>query len=265
MIKFTALLLVLSFVLATVIGCNNKYTMSKEEAYNIYYDTIQKFVPELMTEPQECDVDIKIRDEVSFLDIHFVRNTTVKIQSQNIDGKLQYYLLNKFPEANIMNFYCINNDKFYAISSSKLDTKGSLVERPSSNIPSSLFVYLNTPFFNQDAIISFTSAKKGSGVELTFVLDGSNMEQGYPQRVMSEINPRLEDSLDDVKVILTLDKDGVPKTMLTEISMSVMNDAGALHAKKALNMEFVFNAFANVDYDLHEVLSQYASDPSIVK
>ncbi|MBE6811244.1 MAG: hypothetical protein E7521_09420 [Ruminococcaceae bacterium] len=264
-IKNVALFLILSFAFTMTIGCSNNYAISMEEAYNIYYDTIQKFVPELMTQPQECDIDIKTRDEVTFLNEHFVRNTTVKIQSQNTDGKLQYYLLNKFPEANKMNFYCIDNNKFYATSSSKMNGKGNLVEWSSLHIPSFLFAYLNTPFFEQDAITSFTSKRKSSDVELTFVIDGSNMEYGYPQRVMIEINPRLEDELDDVKIILTIDKDGIPKTMSTEISMTILNDDGSLYAKKKLNMDFVFNALDTVDFDLQGVLSQYALDPSVVK
>ena len=265
MAKNVVWLLIMSFVFTTAVGCGNKHAVSKEEAYNIYNDTIQKIVPELMTEPQESDVDIKVRDEVTFLNEHFVRNTAVKIQSQNVDGKLQYYLLNEFPEANKMDFYCINNDKFYAISSGKLNEKGTLVEWAYSHMPSFLFVYLNTPLFEQDAITSFTAKQKLSDTELNFVIDGSNMKQGYAQRVMREIYPRLGDKLNDVKISLTIDKDGVPKTMSTEISMTILNDDGSVYAKKTLNMVFLFNALDNVNFDLQGVLSQYASDPSIVK
>lgn len=53
----------------------------------------------------------------------------VKIQSQVVDGKLQYYLLNQFPEADRMNFYCINDDRFYSIDC-RLNEKGKLVEYP---------------------------------------------------------------------------------------------------------------------------------------
>ena len=90
--------------------------ISEEDAYNKYYDLIERFVPELMKAPQECDVDITIRDEVTFLTEHFERNTNVKIKSQVVDGKLQYYLVNQFPAAGKMNFYCINDDKFYGVS-----------------------------------------------------------------------------------------------------------------------------------------------------
>ena len=164
-----------------------------------------------------------------------------------------------------MDFYCINNDKFYAISSGKLKEKGTLVERAYSQMPSFLFVYLNTPLFEQDAITSFTVKRKGSDVELNFVIDGSNMKQYFAQRVMMEINPHLGDKLDDVKISLIIDKDGVPKSMLTEISMTILNDDGSVYAKKTLNMDFEFHALNNVDFDLQGVLAQYASDPSIVK
>ena len=248
-----------------IVGCSEKSVndenslITEEEAYNIYYSAIKKFVPELMTEPQECDINIKTCDEVSFSTVHFVRNTTVKIKSQNIDGKLQYYLLNEFPEANKMDFYCINDDKFYNISC-ELNEKGKLEEQNSLYIRTFLFSYLNTPLFKQDAIKSFTSKNNGSDVEMHFVLNGSDMEYGYPQRVMKEINPSLEDELDDVKIVLTIDKEGTPKTKSTKISMSIFNNNDKLHAKKTLNMDFTFNKLDNVDFDIQKVISEYALD-----
>jgi len=256
------LFLIVLLMLTMAVGCSpnsadsENSSMTKEEAYAIYYDTIEKFVPELMTEPQECDVDIQIRDEVTFLTEHFVRNTTVKINAQNVDGKLQYYLLNKFPEANKMNLYCIDDDKFYSISCG-LNEKGNLKEQNAAHISSFIFPYLNTPLFKQEAIMSFASEKNGTDVKMTFVIDGSKMEYGYPQRVMKEINPSLNDKLDNINLVLTIDKDGVPKTMSAEISMSLFNDAGGLHAKKTLNMDYVFKKFDNVDFDLQDVISQY--------
>ena len=85
----------LSFILVAVLllcltACDDKKAtdankgapvVTQEEAYNLYYDTIRKFVPELMQSPQECDVDITTRDEVMYLTEHFVRNTTIKVQS----------------------------------------------------------------------------------------------------------------------------------------------------------------------------------------
>lgn len=125
--KTISFIITLSLLLTIMVGCNKKSDITKEEAYTIYYDTIKKFVPELMdkTNPPECDVDIKTRDEVTFLTEHFVRNTNIKIKSQNVDGKWQYYLLNQFPEANKKNFYVIDNDEFYGMSCA-LNAKGTL-------------------------------------------------------------------------------------------------------------------------------------------
>lgn len=264
-IKYVSFLLTILLILSLMAGCGKKSvdernnSITKEEAYNIYYDTIKKFVPELMTTPQECDVYIKTRDEVTFVSEHFVRNTTVKIMSQKVDGKLQYYLLNEFPEANKMNFYYINDGKFYSISS-ELNKKGNPKEWNSSYIDSFLFPYLNTPLFKLDAIKSFTVNKNGSDTQINFIINGNNMEYGYDQRVMKEIFPSLDDRLDDVKIILTIDEQSVPKTMSTEISMSIFNDSGGLHAKKILNMDFVFNNFDNVAFDLQNVISQHSLD-----
>ena len=243
---------------------SSEILISEKEAYDTYYDLIERFDPKLMTVPQECDVDIITRDEVTFLTEHFVRNTNVKIQSQVVDGKLQYYLLNQFPEADRMNFYCINDDRFYSIDC-RLNEKGKLVEYPYSRIGTFLIVYLNTPVFEQDAIKSFTAEKNGSDVVITFIVSGSDMEYGFPQRVMYEINPTLEDKLDDVTIVLTIDCNGVPKSMSTKLSMSILNDDGGLHAQKSLDMNFVFNKFDNVDFDLQKVVSEYASNPSVFK
>ena len=75
--KIFLLIITLSLLLTIMVGCSKKADITKEEAYTIYYDTIKKFVPELMdkTKPPECDVDIKTRDEVTFVTEHFVRNT----------------------------------------------------------------------------------------------------------------------------------------------------------------------------------------------
>ena len=272
-IKNISLFFFLFILLIMAVGCekSNKKTKSsitKEEAYNIYCDTIKKFVPELIdkTSLPECDINITTRDEVTFLTEHFIRNTTVNIKSKNVDGKLQYYLLNEFPEANKINFYCINNDRFYSISCES-NKKGTLEQQPSSNINSFIFPYLNTPLFPQDAISSFESKKKNSDIEVTFIVKGDGTDYGYGYRVMSEILPNLqEDKLDDIKIILTFDKDGVPKTMSTELSMSILNKStGNLHAKKKLNMNFRFNKFDNVDFDISNIISQYALDFSCFK
>lgn len=271
--------LILSLLVLTVCFCSCKATdnkndeilppsentmkedsITKEDAYNLYYDTIKKFVPELMTEPQECDVEIKTRDEVTFLSENFVRETSVRIISQNVGGKLQYCLLNKFTEANKINFYCINDDKFYSLSAN-LKEKGNLNEWNSSYISSFTFPYLNTPLFELDAIKSFAAKKKGSNVEISFVINGSTMEENYPGRVMKEINPTLDDNLDDVKIVLTVDENGVPQSMSTEISMSKFNN-DKLHAKKTLNMDFVFDSLENVDFDLKNIVTQYALNAS---
>ena len=257
---FMCLVMCLSFG-----GCNNtadNNLITKEEAYNIYYETIKKFVPELIDEADipECDVDITTSDEVTYLTEHFVRNTTVKVQSQNVDGKWQYYLLNEFPEANKMNFYCIDNDKFYNISCA-LNSKGTLNQQNGSNINSFIFPYLNTPLFPQDAISSFEAKKKNSDVEVTFIVKGDSTEYGYGYRVMREILPNpQEDRLDDIKIILTIDKDGVAKTMSTEISMTILKDNGDIHAQKTLNMEYTFNKLDNVAFNLENIVSRYTAD-----
>ena len=247
------------------VGCNNtadNNLITKEEAYNIYYNTIKMFVPKLMDKNDwpECDIDITTCDEVTFLTEHFIRNTSVKVQSQNVDGKGQYYLLNEFPEANKMNFYCIDNDKFYNISCA-LNSKGTLQEYNSSNIDSFLFTYLNTPLFPQEAISSFKAKKKDSDIEVTFIVKGDSTDYGYGYKVMREILPNIqEDKLDDIKIVLTIDKDGVAKTMFTEISMTILKDNGDIHAQKTLNMEYTFNKFDNVAFNLENIVSQYTAD-----
>ena len=259
---FMCLAMSLSFVGCSKNNANDKNHITREEAYNIYYNTIKKFVPELIDETDipECDVDITTRDEVTFLTEHFIRNTTVKIKSQNVDGKWQYYLLNQFPEANKKNFYCIDKDKFYNISCA-LNSKGTLQQYHSSNINSFIFPYLNTPLFPQVAISSFEAKKKNSDIEVTFIVKGDSTDYGYGYRVMREILPNLqEDKLDDIKIILTIDKDGVAKTMSTEISMTILKNNGEIHAKKTLNMDYTFNKLDNVDFNLENIVSQYTVD-----
>lgn len=273
--KTISFIITLSLLLTIMVGCNKKSDITKEEAYTIYYDTIKKFVPELMdkTNPPECDVDIKTRDEVTFLTEHFVRNTNIKIKSQNVDGKWQYYLLNQFPEANKKNFYVIDNDEFYGMSCAlnekgtlNLEAKEILEERNSSYINHVIFSYLNTPLFPQDAISSFETEKKNSDTEIIFIVKGDGTYYGYGYRVMKEILPNLqEDKLDDIKIVLTIDEEGVPKIMSTEISMSIYNDSAKLHAQKILNMNFTFNKLDNVDFDLENVVSQHTLDTSLIK
>lgn len=254
------ILLMVFILLFTFSSCNQKVSMSKDEAYNIYYDTITKFVPELMTEPQECDIEIKTRDEVTFITEHFIRKTTTKIKSQNVDGKLQYYLLNDFPEANKRTFYCIDDNKFYHANSS-LNSKGKLQEWNYELVPSLLLDYHNAPQFTADAIKSFTAKKTGFDIKITFVVDGTNMQKGYAARIMKEILPNAtQDKLDDVKIVLTIGKDGSPKNMSTEISMRIPNDDGSIKAEKSLNLDFIFNKLDNVDFDLKEVISKYTSN-----
>lgn len=231
--------------------------VTQEEAYHLYYDTIRKFVPELMQSPQECDVDITTRDEVTYLTEHFVRNTTSKVQAQNVDGKLQYVLLNQFPEADKQSVYCIDGEKAYGISST-LNGQGEMKESSYSIINSSIFSLLNISLFQQEAIKSFDAEKSNGTITMTFIVDGANMEYGFPQRVMREIIPDIFDVLDDVTIVLTADEAGVPKTMSTELSMSIWNDqSGELHAKKTLNMNFLFNKLGNVDFDLEQLMDNY--------
>ena len=259
---FMCLAMSLSFVGCSKNNANDKNLITREEAYNIYYNTIKKFVPELMDETDipECDINITTRDEVVFLTEHFIRNTTVKIKSQNVDGKWQYYLLNQFPEANKMDFYGIDNDKFYSISC-ELNKKGTLKEQHGSNINSFIFPYINTPLFPQDSISSFEAKKKNSDIEATFIVKGDSTDYGYGYRVMKEILPNIqEDKLDDVKIILTIDKYGVAKTMSTEISMTILKNNGDIHAKKTLNMDYTFNKLDNVDFNLENIVSQYIVD-----
>ena len=46
--KTISFIITLSLLLTIMVGCNKKSDITKEEAYTIYYDTIKKFVPELM-------------------------------------------------------------------------------------------------------------------------------------------------------------------------------------------------------------------------
>ena len=273
--KTISFIITLSLLLTIMVGCSKKADITKEEAYTIYYNTIKKFVPELMgkTKPPECDVDIKTHEEVTFLTEHFVRNTNIKIKSQNVDGKWQYYLLNQFPEANKKNFYVIDNDEFYGMSCAlnakgtlNLEAKEILEERNSSYINHVIFPYLNTPLFPQDAISSFKTEKKNSDTEIIFIVKGDGTDYGYDYRVMKEILPNpQEDKLDDIKIVLTIDEDGVPKTMSTEISMSIYKDSAKLHARKSLNMDFTFNKLDDVDFVLENVVSQHALDTSLIE
>ena len=82
---------------------------------------------------------------------------------------------------------------------------------------------------------------------------------------MKEINPTPDNNLDDVKIILNVDKNNIPKTMSTKISMSLFNNNGELYAKKALNMDFTFNKPDKAEFNLQNVISQYASDASSIK
>ena len=66
--------------------------------------------------------------------------------------------------------------------------------------------------------------------------------------------------MDDIKIVLTIDKDGVAKTMFTEISMTILKDNGDIHAQKTLNMEYTFNKFDNVAFNLENIVSQYTAD-----
>ncbi len=259
--KWLSILLAAVMLLSLVACGEQKDTdapaITQEAAYNLYYDTIRKFVPELMQSPQECDVEITTRDEVTYLTEHFVRNHTSKIQAQNVDGKLQYFLLNQFPEADKQSVYCIDGEKAYGISS-KLNGKGEWEEWSYSIINSSIFQLLNTPLFGQEAIKSFDAEKKNGTTTMIFVVDGANMEYPFSQRVMWEIKPDIYDVLDDVTIVLTADEAGVPKTMSTELSMSIWNDqSGDLHAKKTLNTDFVFNKLGDVDFDLEQLMDNY--------
>lgn len=263
---FKALSLLLIFILtfSALSGCSKGKT-SQKQAYKIYYSTIKKIVPELMNKPQECDVDIITRDEVTFLGSHFVRNMSANIKSQKVKGKLQYCLLNKSPEANITTLYCIKDNKFYTVSTQlNGNSKSTLKEQNSSYIDSVLFTYLNTPLFKEDAIKSFTAEKKGKNTELTLIVDGAKTEEKFAQRVMKEILAGADDKLEDVKIILTVGKDGTPKKMSTELSMTKLHNNGDLYAKKTLNMDFVFNKLKDVDFDLEKEVSKYASNPTIM-
>ena len=220
-----------------------------------------------MTEPGECDVDIKTHEDVTYLNENFVRNTSVKIKSQNVDDKLQYCLLNQFPDANKMDFYCINDEKFYVASSFEFNGKGKLEERSyTRHMPIMLVIYLNSPLFEEEAITSLTSQKKGDNLEISFVVDGSNMKEGYPQKLMREIEPTLLEVLDDVQIVLTLDKNGVPKTMSTELSMTKYYlNSDKIQAKKVVNSDFTFNKLDDVNFDFQEVVSTYISDSSALQ
>lgn len=256
-VRYASFFLCLCLVVTAAAGCGKKSTVSKEEAYQIYNDLIQKFVPEFMTEPQECDVDITTRDEVTFVTEHFVRELNVKIQSQVVDGKLQYYLLSEFPAADKMDFYCINDDKLHAISCG-LNQKGKLEEWRFSMREALLTGHLNIPAFSQEAIKDFKAEKIGSDIVMTFMLSGPEMPEGFAQRVMQEISPRQNEYLDDVTIVLTTDKNRNPKTMSTRISICILNEVGGIHAQKTLDMQFVFNKLDNVDFDLRQIISQYA-------
>ncbi len=254
--------LVLSFLLVLSVGCdkNEPPSITSEEAYAIYYDTISRFVPELMTEPQECDINVTTRHEVTFLTEHFVRNLHQEIKSQNVDGKLQYYLWNEFPDANQLDLYFIDGDKFCSINC-PLNGRGDLKEWGASKIPALLFPHLNTPLFQHDAIKSFTAEYSGSDTVLSFVIDGGNMDNNFHMRVMREISPTFNDKLDDVTIVLTIDQNGTPKSMSTHLSMSKLRSDGSIFSQKIIDMDFVFNKFESVDFDLQKIVSLHSSDP----
>ena len=233
--------------------------MTQDTAYNIYCDLIKRFVPELMASPQQCEVEIKTRDEVTYSTIHFVRNTTAQIQSQDLGGKLQYCLLSKFPEANQTSLYCLDGDEALSISC-ELNGRGPVRRYSYSLINASIFYHINTPVFQQDAIKSFSSEKKGSDIEATFIVSGSKVGADFAQRVMAEILPRYGDLLDDIQIVLTIDENGVPKAMSLRLSMSLFNKDGSLLSQKTLQTDFTFKKFDDVGFDLQNIVANYTSN-----
>ena len=263
--KTAALLLCFTLILVAFTGCNKKDSdkidpsITKHAAYNLYYDTIKRFVPELMNTPQQCDVDVTCHEDVTFLTEHFVRDSSVKVKSQIVDDKVQYCLLSDYPAANNREFYCIDNDKLYTITCG-LDKKGDLVEWDNSHISSFIFPYLITPLFGEEAILSFNALEKDHYMELSFTVNGAEMEYGYSRKAMVEINPGIDEDLDIVEIVLTVDEYGTQKNMSTKLSMTRLKNEGDVLAKKTIDMDYVFNAFDNISFDLGEIIAQYSDD-----
>lgn len=103
-----------------------------------------------------------------------------------------------------------------------------------------------TPLFGEEAILSFNALEKDHYMELSFTVNGAEMEYGYSRKAMVEINPGIDEDLDIVEIVLTVDEYGTPKNMSTKLSMTRLKNEGDVLAKKTIDMDYVFNAFDNI-------------------
>ena len=265
---FRAIALLLTVSLATCVfsGCDKQPaapSFTKETAYALYCNTIQAFVPEQMTTPRGCDVDLKIHDDVTYSSEHFVRDITNKVQTQVVSGGSEFYVLSDFPDANARNFCCIRNGRCFSTAKNfGMDKKGELKELSNEDTPRTLISYLPIPSFDQDAIKSFVAETNDTDTEtkITFTVDGTRMEILYMMRLMREISPDNLDCLDDIKITLTVGQDGKPTTMTLWQSLTRLQVTnGKVLAQKTLETECIFNEWDTVSFDLDEIAAQYTT------
>ena len=91
-----------------------------------------------------------------------------------------------------------------------------------------------TPLFGEEAILSFNALEKDHYMELSFTVNGAEMEYGYSRKAMVEINPGIDEDLDIVEIVLTVDEYGTPKNMSTKLSMTRLKNEGDVLAKKTI-------------------------------
>lgn len=263
--KIFCCFMVLILALTVLSGCNAK-KITKSEAYNIYYDTIKTFLPELMdkSNPLESDVDITVREEFFWVSDWWTKNKSINIQSQNVDGKLQYFLVEKDLDKNICYANVIKNDEYLRLSNNPDSiAKGDAFTYTADGMNDKLLVKINTPLFPRDAISSFKAKKQGSDTVLTFKIKGDKTDPDFGHRVMIEITPeRGTDQLDDITLVLTIDENGVPKTMFVEMSMHIFRDdmEDVLFEARKVRADYTFNKLKDVDFDIDNLIAEYAAE-----
>ena len=263
-IKIISFLIIVSIIISSLCSCNIS-KISQEEAYKIYCDTIKKMLPDLMTSPQECDVTYNARVEYHMGYDAWIQRVNGNVKSQNNNGKLQYYIMKEKVKANLIDVYCINNDKGYRSIDQKIN-EGTLKSEALGYVDSYVYQTFCLPRFQEYAILSYSAKKKGNDTELTFVVNGLDMDDNFGMIVMQDITATSTDPLDDVKIVLVIGKDGTPKTMSTSISMTKHhNKTGEVTASKKINMEFEFNKLDDVDFDFEKELSNLLTDISILE
>ena len=236
--------------------------ITQDEAYNIYYDLIRKMIPEKMTEPQECDADWIIHSVYSspIYGDPWIGDQTAKMQSKNVDGKLQFYLIRENSENGAYYFGYINGDQYYQVD----DIGKRVPPRESSSwlFHLSMIISFYAPPFEQHAIRSFTTEKKDADTVLTFIVDGSALEAKYRKDLMADWVYSYEISAEEISIVLTVDESKTPKTMTTHLSLKSFTPRGELYSAKIVDTEYTFNRFQNVEFDLDDVVSRFSSAPT---